>query len=452
MTRALTSTRSIPSDDLSPPDHPSAPEVDVRAWQDDPGSGLDPIERPAPNLAARPLPLTIDWRDRAPQAAEYRVATRAFRYWTAAEALRRAADFWAGIVPAGTRWWPGETLSVGLDDGVDLNANYDRSGLHFFHERVGDDTVYSGESPDVVCHELGHAVLDAVKPDLFHTASLEVAAFHEAFGDISAILAALQLQPVRRTVIEETGGRYRSSPLSRLAEQMGAAIRRIRPDAVEADCLRNAVNSFVYRLPAQLPPWGPASTLSCEPHSFSRVFTAGFFEALCLMASDRSARLTEQTLAEVSAQAGRLLIDAVRSSPVPSRIFGDVAARMVDAAAAVSPRYPALLHAAFHRRAILSTVPAAERKQTTGLRLLALPGGRYGLGNRRLYVLAAGDLGETQAFVRWLVARGRIEAPPFAVSAIPTHPHTVKSHRLVQERGPIVLKRILFDCGFHADS
>src|SRR5215468_2672754 len=106
-------------------------------------------------------------------------------------------------------------------------------------------TVFSGESPDVVCHELGHALLDSFKPQLFDAASIEVAAFHESFGDMSAILSALQLPSVREGVLAETGGVLRrSSRLSRLAEQLGWAIRQSVPSAVEPDCLRNAVNTF----------------------------------------------------------------------------------------------------------------------------------------------------------------------------------------------------------------
>jgi hypothetical protein len=451
MTRALRTDHSIFPDDPSPPDRPRPSAV--RAWQDDPGSGLQPVERPAPNLAARPLPLTISWRDHAPPADEYPVATSAFRYWTAAEALRRAADFWAGIVPDGTTWWVGGALPVGLDEGIDLNANYNRFGLHFYHARVAGSTVYTGESPDVLCHELGHAVLDAVKPQLFHTASVEVAAFHEAFGDISAILSALQLEPVRRTVIEETGGRYQASQVSRLAEQVGAAIRRLRPDAVDTDCLRNAVNSFVYKPPAQLPPWGPASILSGEPHSFSRVFTAAFFEALCLMASAREDRLTEATLAEVAADAGRLLLAAVRLSPMPPKLFADVAGRMVSIAHHVDPAYPALLRTAFLRRGILSVVTGAHRPTPrTQVGLMRVSTGPYGLDAKELVVQANGDVNEVHAFLRWLIERGRIEAPTRRLAAISTHPHTVKSHRLVDLDGRLVLERILFDCGFHADS
>src|SRR5262249_30524837 len=82
---------------------------------------------------------------------------------------------------------------VDLDFGVDLNAFYDREGLKFFHGSGAGRTVFSGESPDIVCHELGHALLDSFKPQLFDAASIEVAAFHESFGDMSAILSALQL-------------------------------------------------------------------------------------------------------------------------------------------------------------------------------------------------------------------------------------------------------------------
>src|SRR5207237_4145036 len=141
-------------------------------------------------------------------------------------ALRRGADFWGALLPRSTRWQPGRTLRVTLDAGVDLNAYYDRRGLSFFHDTVGRTMVYSGESPDVVCHELGHAVLDTLRPQLWNAASDEVAAFHESFADMSAILSALQLPALREAVLAETGGKlFRSSRLSRLAEQLGWAFR-----------------------------------------------------------------------------------------------------------------------------------------------------------------------------------------------------------------------------------
>jgi hypothetical protein len=200
----------------------------VSAWEDDPQSfrNVKPVARPAPDPSRGPLAVSIVGR--RPEPRVYSPGTADFRYWTAAEALARSAGYWAGCVPAGTRWWRGTTLPVAIDRGVDLNAYYDRQGLSFFHATVGGLPVYSGESPDVLSHELGHAVLDAVRPQLWNAASLEVAAFHESFGDISAMLSGLQLLSVRRAVLAETSSRLsRTSRVSRLAEQLGWAVRQI---------------------------------------------------------------------------------------------------------------------------------------------------------------------------------------------------------------------------------
>jgi hypothetical protein len=224
----------------------------------------------------------------------------------AAEALRQAAAFWTA---AGARGWHpdvGDSIPVRLDDGVDLNAYYARNdfapedikqGLSFFHDTVRDAsngrqvTVFSGESPEVVAHELGHAVLDTLKPALFEVQSIEAAAFHESFGDMSAILTALQLPSVRQTVLEETDGSLRrNSSVSRVAEQLGFAIRQRKPASVDRDSLRNAANSFVYVDPLTLPSTGPATALTRAAHNFSRVFTGAFLEALGGMVTRISAR------------------------------------------------------------------------------------------------------------------------------------------------------------------
>jgi hypothetical protein len=287
---------------------------EVRGWEDDPGApeaGLKPISRPAPQLGSGPLPVAVAVHGRAPAAKLYSPGTAEFRYWAAGEALRRAADFWSSTAP-GLSWFStvGDRLEAQLDVGEEFNAYYDRYGLRFFHGQADGKVVYSGESPDVVCHELGHAVLDALRPQLFDTAFIECGAFHESFGDMSAMLSALQLSPVRQEVLVETGGNLnRSSRLSRLAEQLGWAIRLVAPDAVDADCLRNAKNSFFYQPPENLPPDAPASALSSEPHSFSRVFTAAFLECLAGMFAVQSTQ-DEAALAQTAGDAARLLVEA----------------------------------------------------------------------------------------------------------------------------------------------
>src|SRR5690242_3474274 len=81
----------------------AAGAASILAWQDDPGeptAARQPISRPAPNLGAPPLPISI--RGRAPAPREFKLGTPGFRYWANAEAVARGAAFWASILPSGT--------------------------------------------------------------------------------------------------------------------------------------------------------------------------------------------------------------------------------------------------------------------------------------------------------------------------------------------------------------
>ena len=187
----------------------------VSCWEDDPGDPkqdppISPITVATPNPSSQPLSFKMSGA--APAPAIYSPGTREFRFYAAAAALRRTADFWGQILPGGTKWQVGATLPVILDDGVHLNAFYTRGdfkdapGLHFFHDTVAGRTYFSGESPDVCCHEMGHAILDALKPQLFNAQTIEAAAFHESFGDMTAMLSALQVTSFRQKVLDETGG------------------------------------------------------------------------------------------------------------------------------------------------------------------------------------------------------------------------------------------------------
>src|SRR3989441_10359455 len=191
--------------------------------------------------------------------------------------------------------------------------------------------------------------------------SAEVAAFHESFGDMSAILSALQIPSFRQAILVETGGKLsRTSRLSRLAEQLGWAIRQSRPDLVDPDCLRNAANSFFYQPRDPPPPSAPATMLSSEPHSFSRVFTGGFFEALSYMLEKQSASPSDGDLLQVSQDAGRLLVRAIPASPVVPDFYSQVAAHLIAADAQLfNGKYGDGLKSAFVRRGVLTLESAA---------------------------------------------------------------------------------------------
>jgi hypothetical protein len=455
----------------------------INAWEDDPGSGVL-TTRPVPDLTKKPLAFSFP--KPAPQPEQYHPGTPQFRYWTAAEALRRGGDFWAGRVPL-TKWEVGPTLKIILDEGVDLNAFYDRKALNFFHGPSPGGTVFSGESPDIVCHEMGHAILDSFKPELWGAASDEVAAFHESFADISAILSAIQLPSLRTAVLVETSGHfYSNSRLSRLAEQLGAAIRAQQPDAVDPDCLRNAVNSFLYNDPNDLPPSAPASQLSSEPHSFSRVFTGAFYEALggllAIVASDPS-RPTEEELLSTANDLAGILVTAIKQAPVVANWYAQVAGGMVQVAGAVNKHYPTVLKGVLVRRSILSLQSATSvqslRKSMVGvaaaqdwsaqpLAKVAIPASHYGLDQPLivetasqarpfLATSAAPDASQidpvnaviaAQAFVDDLFSRGRVDyAGVGRPEARIEHGRGLCSHRLVKRANSIHLERTLFDCG-----
>jgi hypothetical protein len=346
--------------------------------------------------------------------------------------------------------------------------------------------VYSGESPDVVCHELGHAILDAIKPQLWDATSIEAAAFHESFGDMSAILSALQLESVRQAVIEETGGLVSTaSRLSRLAETLGWAIRQLIPDSGDAGCLRSAVHSFYYQPPESLPPHAPASNLSSEPHNFSRIFTGGFFRLLGGVFTLQPLQDADGLL-RASEIAGTLLVEGVRRAPVVPAFYAQVAAQMVAADTAIfGGRYRRAIASAFVGTGVLSVASAATLDADTRARALSEPtdadvgtelptvplaGAAYGLP-RPLLVNAAGqsrrlgvasglaDSGESQApspekaadsFVADLIRRGHIAAPEDLIGEAPIIAGSYTTHEIRPADGALELRRTRFDCGFGA--
>src|SRR5207249_11997429 len=138
---------------------------------------------------------------------------------------------------------------------------------------------------DIVAHEAGHAILDVYQPGFWSTPDLETASFHEAFADCSALLVTLTDPAVRHAVLAEADGSWeKSNQVSRLAEALGRAIYdNYGPGAVsDPTRLRDARNEFRYAAPESLPSAADDASLAAEPHSFSRVFTGIFYDALVL--------------------------------------------------------------------------------------------------------------------------------------------------------------------------
>jgi len=154
------------------------------------------------------------------------------------------------------------------------NAYYDRGtgALHFFYfeGRCSGRPVFTCLSHDIVTHELGHAVLDGLKPYYNEVTSAATGGFHEYFGDAIALTAALD----HRKVIVEVAGRQdqvlsTTSLIANIGQQFGQGLAAEYGSIADA-YLRTAQNNKtmddlvgVY-----------------EEHDYSEVMTGAYYDLL----------------------------------------------------------------------------------------------------------------------------------------------------------------------------
>lgn len=287
---------------------------------------------------------------------------------------------WVDFFGADFGWQPGVAqLPIVPRAGQDFNAYYDRTGLKFFYntDQKTNQLIYACESSDVVAHECGHAVLDAHHPDYWDSLLSETGAFHEAFGDMSAMLITLGDAAVRAAILAENhGDLVKSNAVSRLAEQLARALSDSgHPDAVVSpDALRDAVNKFKYAAPDTLPAKAPASQLSSESHNFSRIFSGAFYDVLVgiygQLRQENSALPADGALAQARLDAGHLLAQGLLLAPKGDAAFKTIAASMLTANAQnFGGKYLAVLKQAFVARRILSASAVRGVASTQGARL-----------------------------------------------------------------------------------
>lgn len=174
------------------------------------------------------------------------------------------------------RWKATNKLNVFPHAGQDYNAYYDRTSLRFFYgyNSKRKRACFTCASSDVVCHELGHALLDCLRPDLWDIPLIEVGAFHESFGDMHAFLTLLSYDNIVKNLSD--CDLYSSNFASKFAEEFSNTLYDI--GASNLPILRDACNSYNYINPAKLPDdSNNDADLTTELHNFSRVFTGAFY-------------------------------------------------------------------------------------------------------------------------------------------------------------------------------
>lgn len=246
--------------------------------------------------------------------------TPKFLFWQAREAAIAAVKAWEACAGA-HKAWQGNRKKLPLlqDVGEDLNAFYDRASFSFFHQAVTGITFFSGASTDVVAHEVGHGLLDSIRPDFFDVNFLEVGAFHEAFGDCIAMLTALEDLDTRNNLLAAAPDLRARNFVESTAEELSMAIGLLIPGHNAAEP-RHGFNTFKYQLPRTLPSDGGPGALINEVHSFGMLFTGCFWDLIANLFAASPAK-TEAALLAAARLAGSLLIAGARVVVVTPRFL-----------------------------------------------------------------------------------------------------------------------------------
>ncbi|MEW6279292.1 MAG: hypothetical protein AB1758_11755 [Candidatus Eremiobacterota bacterium] len=263
------------------------------------------------------------------------------------------------------RWAFGEQkLDVVANGGEMLNAYYSRDdhSVNFFqhYDRILGRHVHSGDSGEVVAHELGHAILDGVRPDYFDAFSPDVAAFHESFGDMIGLCFALQDDRVVDRVAIETGGDLSKRNIaSALGEELGVAINdEVGANRTGGNWTRNAVNNFTWADPSTLPWIGGPDQLGAEPHDFSRLWTGAYYEILTnLVNQNKEAGMDNKAAIKQAGQEGlKLLVNLMKEAPHGEFVYREMAQAFVESDRKHNNgQHAALIESVMKKRLILPT-------------------------------------------------------------------------------------------------
>lgn len=262
----------------------------------------------------------------------YEHGTPGFLYWQCREAALRTVALWEELNGSLRRWSRSVRLALHQDHACHGAASYDRNSVCFSKITAGDDTTFVGASTDVVAHEVGHALLDTIRPELWGLSTFEPAAFHEAFADCMSMFLALSDRAIRRRLVPN--GLGRTNFVETLAEDLSAGQHRARMAGHNVPLNntgpRHGLNRHSWRDTNGLPDDGPPSMLVRTSHSFGQIFSGSIYDAIRFIYA-QEAQSTEASLNRAMRTTAKLLIRAVKDSPPTTSYFLAIARAMLTA-------------------------------------------------------------------------------------------------------------------------
>lgn len=232
-----------------------------------------------------------------------------------------------------------------------LLFGYFRASGNWDGNNVPGATIFTCLSPDIVSHEVTHAILDSLHPYLTKDTNMDMLAFHEGFADIIALLQRFTFKSVVEDQIRNSRGDLLSPEnlLGDLAIQFGQAVSSNRR-ALRSFLVRREKDGTVHNIVAD-----PSLYHSLtEAHSRGGLLVAAVFDAfvrlykykvadLLRLASDGSGILAQGEIdpdlvrrlsAEACEIADKLMMICIRAldyCPPSDLTFGDYLRALVTA-------------------------------------------------------------------------------------------------------------------------
>jgi hypothetical protein len=222
------------------------------------------------------------------------------------------------------KWAAVPSIRVYPQAGTQLNAFYNRVSLQFFSgtNPVTGAVVHTCLSNDTITHEFFHAVLDALKPQLYSSPLIEQSAVHEAVADCGSILHALTMDPTLTFVAQQLDQSSVSTLASSVGPELGHALNRV------VGGLRDASVPFYYTAPENLPAVAPRDQLSRQFHNFSRIFSSAFYAAIMAVyhkVKSPGGIGTREALIVARDVMGVALFQAIKIAPVTAQYMTSLA-------------------------------------------------------------------------------------------------------------------------------
>jgi hypothetical protein len=237
------------------------------------------------------------------QVSVFTTVMRVLKLFESKEALGRPLS-WA---------FPGEQLLVVPRAGEWANAFYDRESrsLQFFFFTPAADmakpakdrrVIYTALSPDIVAHEAGHAVLDAIAPDLYDAITPQALAMHEAIADLVAVFFTFEIHDLRLHVLKQAKGDLAAArEFGWIAEEFGTELAENGDQYLRSLLSETHINAE--RKDGDY-------LKSDEPHDLSVVLSACVFRTLILEHRRERAEIAKEEGIEEFSASGKALYTA----------------------------------------------------------------------------------------------------------------------------------------------